>query len=635
MVISLIGVSICLLGVSAALAQDPGCGVMESDPEGYVDPEAYSPLPEQCFGPGGPDSTQCTDDGCVIDILVMYTPAARIAAQAAGTPINDVIGEAVDAMNIAFENSLIQSFMRLVGTAELDYFESDYSTASEALTCFATSSCMPLAGVLRDRLKADMSSLFLTGIPGNLGGIAYVPGNSSLVLWNYAVGNGFWGFAHEAGHNLGAGHQVGVLPTTVPRYCHAYVHSQSPAFRTIEANGTPPKILHYSNPAVSYLDVPTGTPPIPPTQPSADNARCIRHFAPSRADRRLSDCNLNGDCDSHEIAVGTSQDCEHNGIPDECDNNGGTGACCLDGTCTSKTELCCLYQGGMYQGGDCGEDCNLNAVDDACESPGACCAGNGCNVIPEDCCIASGGTFKGEGARCGEDYDSNNIPDGCDSEPLGACCYGGMLCLVASESWCAAFGGTFGGAGTYCEDCNGNGWPAPCEGPTTQEYGACCTPEGECSIATECSCHGEFLGAGSACGAPTGACCVGTECMVESQACCTNAGGAFKGANTDCQDCNGNDVPDACESGAVCCLSDGSCVVWTESCCAEAAGTFLSEAAYCKVDQRACCRPPPYEDCVVTTAPCCNAVGGTWKELILTCGFEANCPSYNGPSQGP
>jgi len=178
------------------------------------------------------------------------------------------------------------------------------------------------------------------------------------------------------------------------------------------------------------------------------------------------------------------------------------GACCLNGTCTLKTELCCLYQGGMFKGGPCGTDCNVNGVDDACESPRACCAGTGCSVIPEDCCIASGGTFRGADARCGDDNNFNGLPDGCEagtSNPLGACCYGGMRCEVFLKSTCAASGGTFGGAGTYCEDCNRNGWPAPCEGFGTREFGACCKEDGGCNIATQCSCHGEFAGVGLTC----------------------------------------------------------------------------------------------------------------------------------------
>jgi len=122
--------------------------------------------------------------------------------------------------------------------------------------------------------------------------------------------------------------------------------------------------------------------------------------------------------------------------------------------------------------------------------------------------------------------------------------------------------------------------------------------------------------------APSGACCVGSSCTTMREPCCVNQGGTFGGAGTTCED------------EAVCCLPDGSCIVWFESCCAGVSGTFLSEAAYCKVDTRACCRPSLYEDCAVTTGPCCNAVGGDFKDTILTC-WAANCPSYERPPFDP
>ena len=117
------------------------------------------------------------------------------------------------------------------------------------------------------------------------------------------------------------------------------------------------------------------------------------------------------------------------------------------------------------------------------------------------------------------------------------------------------------------------------------------------------------------------------------------------GVPDECEpDCNENGVPDECEEDeAACCLPGGSCVVTTACSCALAGGTFLSEEegetlvyeeTFCDTTQRACCRPPPYEDCVVTSGPCCDAVGGTFWENTLTCA-SANCPSYDRPPPDP
>lgn len=611
-VISLIGVDIGILGGSAAVAQEAVCGTIESDPPTYPDPDEFPPLPAYCFGPGGPGPNVCTDNGCIIDVLVVYTPAAKNAALASGTTINDKIGEAVDAMNIAFANSLIPSFVRLVGTAEVAYDETDDASNFTALNCLSSSGCMPLAHFLRNQLKADILSLFVTTIPGTVAGqTGYDPSDGfNVVEWTVAARNGYWVFAHETGHNLGARHQAANPCTTaLPSDCHAYLYFEGAEFRwsTIMRTVAGGNIQHYSNPDVSYqgsaqVAVPTGF------AGCANNARCIRAQLPNRAHHLhygVSDCNNNGFCDAHDIAVGTSLDCEHNGIPDDvaCQTlNGNYGGCCLNGTCTLKTEICCVYEGGAFKGfdsgllwSDCGADSNLNGIDDACESPGACCRYYpyntvSCQVVLEDWCAMAGGTFHGPGTRCGGDDGQNYIPDGCESgpsNPFGACCYYGMWCDVGLESYCLAHGGTFGGAGTLCEDCNSNGWPAPCEGPTTHEYGACCTLEGGCIIATECSCQGQFLGVGTSC-EPVGACCVGTTCSVGAQTCCNNAGGTFKGTGTNCQDCTVNGVADVCEPSQpirACCLppeGDGPCIETTPQCCENDGGTFLWETTTCE-----------------------------------------------------
>jgi hypothetical protein len=72
-----------------------------------------------------------------------------------------------------------------------------------------------------------------------------------------------------------------------------------------------------------------------------------------------------------------------------------------------------------------------------------------------------------------------------------------------------------------------------------------------------------------------GACCTtGNVCSVSDECYCTTQSGAFKGVYTGCQDCNENDVPDACEdldTGA-CCLSSNpnDCVMTATSACCEA-----------------------------------------------------------------
>ena len=53
------------------------------DCDGGLDPVSppqtieTDPMPENCFGGGTPGPNDCTDDGCMIDLLVVYTADAR------------------------------------------------------------------------------------------------------------------------------------------------------------------------------------------------------------------------------------------------------------------------------------------------------------------------------------------------------------------------------------------------------------------------------------------------------------------------------------------------------------------------------------------------------------------------------
>jgi hypothetical protein len=83
------------------------------------------------------------------------------------------------------------------------------------------------------------------------------------------------------------------------------------------------------------------------------------------------DCNGNGQDDLIDILFEeTSQDVNHNGIPDECE----AGACCLDvELCEVMIGLDCQDQGGDYVGPDVPCDpnpCLVDAVDDVSGSPG-------------------------------------------------------------------------------------------------------------------------------------------------------------------------------------------------------------------------------------------------------------------------
>jgi hypothetical protein len=103
------------------------------------------------------------------------------------------------------------------------------------------------------------------------------------------------------------------------------------------------------------------------------------------------DCNGNGSSDTQDINDGTSEDCNENGIPDECEL-GGTEDCNSNGV----PDLCDIHAGTS-------EDCNENGIPDECEEGwGLDCNGNGAS----DFCDIYDGTSQ--------DFNNNGIPDECE-----------------------------------------------------------------------------------------------------------------------------------------------------------------------------------------------------------------------------
>lgn len=126
------------------------------------------------------------------------------------------------------------------------------------------------------------------------------------------------------------------------------------------------------------------------------------------------DCNGNGLLDECDIASMRSEDCNGNSIPDECEP-GGSEDCNTNGT----SDLCDILLGTSA---DCNDDsildecqltnndCNMNGIPDECEQD--CNA----NSMPDDCDIISGSSL---------DCQANGFPDECDIVPSQMETFGG------------------------------------------------------------------------------------------------------------------------------------------------------------------------------------------------------------------
>jgi hypothetical protein len=211
-------------------------------------------------------STAAADDGSVIDVMVVYTPAARAAA--GGTAAMEALitlGEAET--NLAYDNSQILADLNVVHTQEVAYVESGAFWMDLVRLGLPTDGFMDEAHPLRDSHSADLVKLIVE--EGDACGLAFLmPGNTPLfasfgfsVTLRQCVSPGYT-FAHELGHNMGSNHAP-QDPTFLGAYEYSFGYKDpSNLFRTVMAYDCPGgclRIPHFSNPAVNYLGNPTGT----------------------------------------------------------------------------------------------------------------------------------------------------------------------------------------------------------------------------------------------------------------------------------------------------------------------------------------------------------------------------------------
>jgi hypothetical protein len=232
--------------------------------------------------PAGPIAA--ADNGTLIDVMILYTPAARAAAGGTGN-MQALVNNAVSVTNTAYANSGVKPRLRLAYSAEIAYTESgDWNTDLNRLTYSAGSVDDPSGYMdvvtqpgtgLRDTYGADMVQL-LTATAGTTAGIGWLNSNSaayadlafSVVNWSAAVSN--LTTAHEFGHNQGLkhAHEEAASDGTgygLVAYGYKYYSGASSGwFRTIMAYDCPSpgcvRIGRFSNPsaAYNYNGIPTG-----------------------------------------------------------------------------------------------------------------------------------------------------------------------------------------------------------------------------------------------------------------------------------------------------------------------------------------------------------------------------------------
>jgi hypothetical protein len=228
-----------------------------------------------------PPPVTARDDGSTMDVMVLYTPAARAANGGTGA-MNAEVDAEIAITNAIYASSNVVQRLRLVYKGETAYTETEMDTDLDRIAS-TSDGFMDEAPILRDLYGADFVSLW--GVYSSACGIGFLMAteSSSFASAAYNVvdspgctGPGVFTFAHELGHNMGLRHdnyQDGTATTRVTpeaggvltdvTYAHGYVDLIN-RFRTVMSyndqcvaggfNCT--RVPYFSNPSVLFTNSP-------------------------------------------------------------------------------------------------------------------------------------------------------------------------------------------------------------------------------------------------------------------------------------------------------------------------------------------------------------------------------------------
>lgn len=224
-------------------------------------------------------------DPAQIDVMIVYTPAARDWAEASGGGIANVIAQAMGSAQLGLDNSNTIVTMSLVRSFLVNYTESGSSyTDLNRLTYHAgydpwnrnPERHMPEVHEWRNQFGADLVALF--ALVDDVGGLGW--------LLSSAAGRPHFGFSltrvqqagdtythiHEMGHNMGCHHhkEQNVQPgpglfgfsagwrwvgNNNGRYCSIMTYESGANFSDGQHHR---RVAHFSDPGILHQGVPTG-----------------------------------------------------------------------------------------------------------------------------------------------------------------------------------------------------------------------------------------------------------------------------------------------------------------------------------------------------------------------------------------
>jgi hypothetical protein len=253
------------------------------EPAPELDPVPIEDVTSTTSASGANNSNAAGGSGPVVDVLVAYTPAVRAQFGTQGTEALIVL--AVAEANQAYANSGMSMRLNLVGSLFTNYLEAQDIYTDLTRLSATRDGYMDEIHTVRDNVGADVVSL-IADRPGECGlayrmstlSVSFATNAFSIV--HHACATGYYSFAHEIGHNLGAHHDYANANGT-PLFPYAYGYQEpGNAFRTIMAMNCPggcPRVAQFSRSSVQYDGKPTGTPYF------TENAYTIDQTAPTVA----------------------------------------------------------------------------------------------------------------------------------------------------------------------------------------------------------------------------------------------------------------------------------------------------------------------------------------------------------------
>ena len=270
--------------------------IREVDPTRIIEPtgtDVIIPRPSADeLGQLDSETAVACEDGSVIDVMIVYTPAAR--DWAGGTDAMEaLINLRLSEMNSANFDSQAGFIWRLAAAKEVDYTESGDLMKDLDRLQLADDGHLESVHPDREAVYADMVNMLVASGTDGACGLAYQMNELQPWFADYAFAVTALDYAdpytcssltlaHEFGHGMGNAHDKDNSQTAV-LFPYSYgFQSPDDAFRTIMAYDCPggcPRINQWSNPNVMLSGLPTGMDYDPGLGYGADVVRSMQQSA--------------------------------------------------------------------------------------------------------------------------------------------------------------------------------------------------------------------------------------------------------------------------------------------------------------------------------------------------------------------